>query len=474
MNFYSQMENLFTGNWCRLTVYSLALSFLFLGIGASAANNPLSPIGAVGYSVQSGGIKTELSSEGRQTLASIHDGDYVGYKGFDFDSGVAGFTAHIAASHGGAIEIRLDSPTGTLMGRCAFKNTGGEESWSNVSCKVDHSQAGVRDIYLVFHGRSKKALVNVQSFKFLKTLLIQSNEDQPNLAERVDAVDDEVQSTNSWGMPENGFADNFENGFLTNWTASGMYVTRQNADHQFCAASSGTNFNFALTPNAYINKTDTGGEWRTMAEASLTAEMILDSPESKPGIGFSSKDGKQWIYANLNAEDNSIEVWHKFASEEATSSKIYGRSTNAAWSIRPDVKYRLRMDWSPYSDGLIVFLMDDQNNVLANFRTVIDLPAARHPLMVCSGGPARFDSISFDPTLDGWNFKWQCAHHHRFLGGYDVGCHPSSPKHNERLAGCNSRPCHRAQIKGWRTAGFAAKNQRYCGQNRHHTGRGGS
>ena len=45
---------------------------------------------------------------------------------------------------------------------------------------------------------------------------------------------------------------------------------------------------------------------------------------------------------------------------------------------------------------------------LASFRTVIDLllpPGG--PLLVCSGGNARFNDIKFDPTLDGWNFKWQ-------------------------------------------------------------------
>jgi hypothetical protein len=71
------------------------------------------------------------------------------------------------------------------------------------------------------------------------------------------------------------------------------------------------------------------------------------------------------------------------------------------------VKYHLRLDWSPYSNGLIVFLKNQQQNVLANFRTAIDLPVARHPMMVCSGGPARFKSVSFDPTLDGWNLKWE-------------------------------------------------------------------
>jgi hypothetical protein len=54
-----------------------------------------------------------------------------------------------------------------------------------------------------------------------------------------------------------------------------------------------------------------------------------------------------------------------------------------------------------------VILQDTKGKVFANFRTVIDLPAARRPLLVCSGGGARFDNVKFDPTLDDWNLKWQ-------------------------------------------------------------------
>jgi hypothetical protein len=76
-----------------------------------------------------------------------------------------------------------------------------------------------------------------------------------------------------------------------------------------------------------------------------------------------------------------------FQAGSTTRIKQYAGTTNAAWSIQSGVKYRLQVDWSPYSDGLIVFLRDE-GNVIANFRTVIDLPAARRPLLVCSGGNA--------------------------------------------------------------------------------------
>jgi hypothetical protein len=137
---------------------------------------------------------------------------------------------------------------------------------------------------------------------------------------------------------------------------------------------------------------------------------MLDSPAARPGIGFSSKDAKQWIYVTLNAASDSIEAWRKLADGSLTKIKEYPNPTNSAeakLSLQPGVKYRLQLDWSPYSDGLIVFLRDGDSNVIANFRTVIDLPAARRPLLVCYGGDARFDNVQFDPTLYGWNFKWE-------------------------------------------------------------------
>ena len=264
------------------------------------------------------------------------------------------------------------------------------------------------DVYLIFRGNSQKALVNVSSFVFLKSIAISPSEVLPGFPDRVDAADDELQAPTAWGMPEKGFVDDFEDGRLGNWNAKGIALTKNAIDENFSAESSGTNFNFAFTPGVYINRTDTGGEWRTMAEASLAADIIFDSANARPGIGFSSKDGKQWIYVAMNADSNSIEAWRKLSDGSRTRIKEYPGATSAtSWSVRSGVKYRLQIDWSPYSDGLIVFLRDDKGEVIANFRTVIDLPVARRPLLVCSGSGARFDNVKFDPTLDDWNLKWQ-------------------------------------------------------------------
>lgn len=386
-------------------VWLAILMAAFSSRTVAAANNPLSTINADNYNYRSSSIKTEVCEEGGRNICSIHDGDFAEYQGFDFDSGVAGFRARIATPASGSVEIRLDSLAGPLLGSFAFKNTGGWQVWQDVTCKVDNSQAGVRDVFLLFHGNSKNSLVNVRSFRFLKSLAIDENADQHSFLERVDVMDDEVQSTNSWGMPENGFSDGFEDGHLINWNVAGMTVTRNALDKNFSVESQGSNFNTAIATNVYINKTDTGGEWRSLAEAALGVDIILDSPAAHAGIGFCSKDGKKSIYALLEVESDSIQVWRKLAGESATLIKEYALPSDL--KLQTNTKYRLRLDWSPYSDGLIVFLQGQDENILANFRSVIDLPAARHPFMACSGGQARFDNLVFDPTIDGWNFAWQ-------------------------------------------------------------------
>ena len=405
----------------RIVRFKMNVKFLSVGTGArvglavllsvlwngnlEAANNPLRTVNADSFSAQSSGVKTEACDEGGRNICSIHDGDFVEYKNFDFDSGVAGFKARIASPASGSVEIRLDALTGPVLGSFEYKNTGGWQIWQDITCKVDNSQAGVRDFFLVFHGNAKKSLVYERSFCFLKSMAIPEQPKQPGFSERLDVPDGEVQSTNSWGMPENGFSDDFEDGHLSNWNATGLAATARALDKHFSVESRGTNFNFAVAPHVYINKTDTGGEWRSLAEAALTVELVIDSSAARPGIGFASKDGRQNICVLLNAESDSIQVWRDVHEESAVLIKEYDLAAKV--KLQLNLQYRLRLNWSPYSDGLIVFLEDRRGNVLVDFRTVIDLPAARYPLMACSGGAARLDNLVFDTTIDGWNFAWQ-------------------------------------------------------------------
>src|SRR4051812_32843808 len=115
---------------CRPTkVVALCIVAILITVNlAFAAKNPLNAIPADGYDGKFGRITIQECSEGGNNLASIHSGNFVLYKNCDFDSGVAAFKARIASIRGGSIEVRLDDPTGALMGVCQYDSTGGWQS----------------------------------------------------------------------------------------------------------------------------------------------------------------------------------------------------------------------------------------------------------------------------------------------------------------------------------------------------------
>jgi endo-1,4-beta-xylanase len=123
-------------------------------------------IEAESYNDQSG-IQTETCTDtnGGQDVGYIENGDYVVYKKIDFGTGAASFKARISsATSGGNIELRLDSPTGALIGTCAALGTGGWQVWTDAKCSVS-GVSGKHDLYLKFTGGSGY-LFNINWFTF--------------------------------------------------------------------------------------------------------------------------------------------------------------------------------------------------------------------------------------------------------------------------------------------------------------------
>ncbi|XXV01812.1 glycoside hydrolase family 43 protein [Sorangium sp. So ce1335] len=111
------------------------------------------------------GVETEVCSEGGMNVTSIEDGDHIKVKGVDFGTGAVSFDARVASANGGgSIELRLDSPTGTLVGTCTVQGTGGPQTWVTNSCPVDGA-TGIHDLYLKFTG-GDGPLFNFNWWKF--------------------------------------------------------------------------------------------------------------------------------------------------------------------------------------------------------------------------------------------------------------------------------------------------------------------
>jgi hypothetical protein len=389
-------------------MFSVAVSAA--GAVEAASRNPLNSITASSRD-RLGGKATLAQGRSGETVVSLAAaGDYALFKGCDFDSGVAGFRARISAAQGGVLEIHLDAPNGKLLGSCRFPASRTGRAWREIRCPVNNALAGVRDVYLVLARSESPAAVSLSSFQFQKSLGADAKRLALGSADRVDAPDDEPQSTNAWGMPERVFAEGFESQPLQHWSTQGLAPTARALAGSGALISPNTNLNFAYATDVYLNKADTGGEWRSMSQGAVTVDIALDTEAARPAAGFASRDGQQWVYVTLNSADNALEAWRKLADGTRTLIHKHVSNSNAAgegWTLRTGTTYRLQVDWSPYSGGLIAFLRRADGTNITSFRTVIDLPSARRPLLLCQGGEARFDQLVFDPNLDAWNLKWQ-------------------------------------------------------------------
>ena len=109
-------------------------------------------------------VVPETCAEGGQDVGTIVNGSYTYYSGITMN-GLSSFNARVAsAGSGGNIEVRLDSPTGTLIGTCAVPVTGGWQTWTTETCAIT-ATTGSHTIYLVYTGGGGN-LFNIEWFSF--------------------------------------------------------------------------------------------------------------------------------------------------------------------------------------------------------------------------------------------------------------------------------------------------------------------
>jgi hypothetical protein len=117
------------------------------------------------YSTMYGDIKKEPCTEKQSDLGNITNNAYTLYRNVDF-AGKDTFYARVSTpGFGGNIEIRIDSPTGPILGTCVVPLTGGWQTWKTVSCKLNE-QRGVHDLFLVYTGGNESGLFNFEWFAF--------------------------------------------------------------------------------------------------------------------------------------------------------------------------------------------------------------------------------------------------------------------------------------------------------------------
>ncbi|HTJ79477.1 MAG TPA: carbohydrate-binding protein [Rariglobus sp.] len=149
-----------SGMFRQNTVTGLSTGAMVL-VNESNGYTVISPLAAASYNSMLG-VTAETCAEGGQDLGYINGSDWTAYNNMNL-TGVTKFAARIAsAGSGGNIEVRLDSPTGTLVGTCTVPVTGGWQTYQNVYCNVS-GVSGTRNVYLVYTGGSG-FLFNIQCF----------------------------------------------------------------------------------------------------------------------------------------------------------------------------------------------------------------------------------------------------------------------------------------------------------------------
>lgn len=121
------------------------------GLAQLRPMNPYERVEAETIGGQSG-IRTAVCDEGGLMAVATTNGAWIRIRGVDFAAGATAFTARVACGGPGSLlDLRLDSPSGFLMGAVAVPNTGGWQSWRTVTTPVTNV-SGVRDLYLRFTG----------------------------------------------------------------------------------------------------------------------------------------------------------------------------------------------------------------------------------------------------------------------------------------------------------------------------------
>lgn len=259
------------------------------------------------------GVETEKCSEGGMDVCNIENGDWIKVKGVDFGSGAASFEARVAsATNGGNIELRLDSPTGKLVGTCAVPSTGGWQTWITKTCNVSGA-TGVHDLYLKFTGGSGY-LFNFNWWKFTGTGVTPT----PGQTSAFSQIEAESYNNQSGIQTESCSEGGEDVGYIEN----GDYVVYNNIDFgngaesfkaRVASAASGGNIEIRLDSLTgpivgTCQVTGTGG-WQTWADATCSVSGV----SGKHDLYLKFTGGSGYLF-NLN--------WFKFTGKSVTAGAL--------------------------------------------------------------------------------------------------------------------------------------------------------
>jgi PKD repeat protein len=104
-------------------------------------------------------------AEGGKRLGDIQNGEWVKHHAVSL-KGITGVRARVSSDKAGnVVSLRYDSPTGPEVARATVPNTGGWDTYTEVTAPVSKPDDGTHDLYVVFTGGSG-ALLDLDSYTF--------------------------------------------------------------------------------------------------------------------------------------------------------------------------------------------------------------------------------------------------------------------------------------------------------------------
>lgn len=122
--------------------------------------NSLNKIEAETYEANNGAVNFGFG------VSNVDAGDWLQYDNVDFSRGITSILANVAVADqnaGQQLEVRLDSPTGTLIGTLHVQATGGYDRYVTQSTRLDGA-TGIRTVYLV--GKGALGIANIDWIRF--------------------------------------------------------------------------------------------------------------------------------------------------------------------------------------------------------------------------------------------------------------------------------------------------------------------
>ncbi|MGC4764536.1 PQQ-dependent sugar dehydrogenase [Micromonospora sp. DT46] len=106
------------------------------------------------------------TAEGGRTVGDINNGDWIAFEPYRIDNATS-FSARVSsAGAGGTLQVRLGSPTGTVLGSATVPVTGAWDAFTTVSGSISGAPASTGTLYLTFAGTGTGALYDVDTFAF--------------------------------------------------------------------------------------------------------------------------------------------------------------------------------------------------------------------------------------------------------------------------------------------------------------------